>query len=56
MWVLCVACAGQGHTYVARFPTRQGFLNVRIPYGFFRPEREGLPPLDPEAISFVGIR
>lgn len=48
--------AGEGHTYVARFTTRVGYLTVRLPWTSFRPTQEGLPPLNPEAITHIGIR
>jgi hypothetical protein len=42
--------------YITRFPTRMGYLTVRLPYASFRPETEGQPALDPEAIRGIGLR
>ncbi|GFR47429.1 hypothetical protein Agub_g9149 [Astrephomene gubernaculifera] len=46
----------EGHRYGARFPTREGYLTVRLPYAAFRAEFQGQPPLDPSRLAFVSIR
>jgi hypothetical protein len=42
--------------YITRFPTRMGYLTLRLPYTTFRPEAEGQPPLDPASIRGVALR
>ena len=65
---LTLRVKGEGHTYAlvlitrdgsryaARFPTRLRWSTVRLPFSTFRAEREGQPPLDPEAVEAVGLR
>mmetsp|Transcript_37095 Transcript_37095/g.82525 ORF Transcript_37095/g.82525 Transcript_37095/m.82525 type:complete len:614 (+) Transcript_37095:97-1938(+) len=52
----CVLETADGHKYTSRFPTRVGYLHVRLPYNTFRPEQAGQPPLDPAHISYIGLR
>lgn len=46
----------EGHKYTARFPTKTGYLHIRMPWTSFRPESPDLPPLSPENISYMGIK
>ena len=56
----CVLGTEQGHRYTARFPTKAGYLHVRVPWTSFRPESPDLspppPPLDPKNINYLGLR
>lgn len=47
----CVRCR-----YGARFPTREGYLTVRLPYAAFRSEYQGQPPLDAAKLRNITIR
>ncbi len=42
--------------YGARFPTREGYLTVRLPYAAFRSEYQGQPPLDAAKLRNITIR
>lgn len=42
--------------YGARFPTRMGYLTVRLPYTAFRSEFQGQPPLDADKLTGISIR
>ncbi|KXZ49366.1 hypothetical protein GPECTOR_22g960 [Gonium pectorale] len=53
---LCILETTEGHRYGARFPTREGYLHVRLPYAAFRVEYQGQPPLDPAKLASIGIR
>jgi hypothetical protein len=48
--------AAEGYSYIARFPTRPKFSTIRLPWALFRPEAEGQPSLNPEAITNISIR
>lgn len=48
-------CAG-GHRYAARFPTRNGYMTVRLPFATFRPEGPNQPALSPENVEHMTIR
>lgn len=51
----CLA-AESGDRYVARFPTREKWSTVRLPFALFRPENEGQAPLLPDNIKHIAIR
>lgn len=53
-----VLCAGEGGRYVARFPTRPNgrYCTVRLPWALFRSEIEGAAPLEPAAVTHIGLR
>ena len=61
---LAAPSAEEGHRFVSRFPTRAGYLHVRLPWTAFRSEAassgkaEAAAPatLDPEQISYIGLR
>jgi hypothetical protein len=54
----CILRTEEGHGYTARFPTKAGYLHVRVPWTSFRPENPdlNLPPLNPEKIGYMGLR
>lgn len=54
MCVRCCCC--HPSRYGARFPTREGYTTVRLPYTAFRPEFQGQPPLDAALLAGVTIR
>jgi hypothetical protein len=51
-----VLVTSDGSRYVARFPSRLRYSTVRLPFSLFRAEKEGQPPLDPEAVVRIGLR
>lgn len=53
---LCIVETVGGARYGARFPTRPGYLTVRLPYAAFRSEFQGQPPLDSDKVSGMSIR
>ncbi|PNW73930.1 hypothetical protein CHLRE_13g578650v5 [Chlamydomonas reinhardtii] len=53
---LLILETSEGHRYGARFPTREGYLTVRLPYAAFRSEYQDQPPLDPSKLSTIAIR
>ncbi|GLI61801.1 hypothetical protein VaNZ11_004303 [Volvox africanus] len=53
---LCILETDDGYRYGARFPTREGYLTVRLPYAAFRSEYQGQPPLDPARLVGVNLR
>jgi len=52
----CIVSTAEGQRYAARFPTRNGYLTVRLPFTTFRPEFPDHPPLNPGAIKRISIR
>lgn len=49
--------AADGSRYSVRFPTRsQRYSTVRLPWILFRPESDGVPPLDPTQVRHIAIR
>jgi len=52
----CVLVTTEGNRYVARFPSRVRYSTVRLPFSLFRAEKEGQPPLDPEAVEAISLR
>ncbi|KAG2500720.1 hypothetical protein HYH03_001485 [Edaphochlamys debaryana] len=53
---LTILESAEGHRYGARFPTREGYLTVRLPFAAFRSEYQGQPPLDPARLSNITLR
>lgn len=53
---LCILETDEGFRFGARFPTREGYLTVRLPYAAFRSEYQGQPPLDPARLVGIGLR
>lgn len=52
----CVLKTAGGHRYAARFPSRVGYLHVRMPWTAFRAEGPNQPPLNPVDIDYMGVR
>ncbi|EFJ50271.1 hypothetical protein VOLCADRAFT_58555 [Volvox carteri f. nagariensis] len=53
---LCILETDDGYRYGARFPTKEGYLTVRLPYAAFRSEYQGQPPLDPARLVGIALR
>ncbi|GLC35476.1 hypothetical protein PLESTB_000203300 [Pleodorina starrii] len=53
---LAILESEDGYRYGARFPTREGYLTVRLPYAAFRSEYQGQPPLDPGRLAGMSLR
>ena len=51
-----ILCDKDGHQYSARFNTRQGFNNIRLPFNKFRAINAPCPPLDPSTITMIKFR
>lgn len=47
---------GESMQYGAKFPTKLGHSRIRIPFGAFRPLRDGDPPMDLKQIKGLCIR
>lgn len=52
----CVLRTKDGKKYSARFATRSGFTHVRLPWDTFRSDTSDPSPLQPDNISYIGLR
>lgn len=52
----CILRTSDGLKYAARFPTRNGYSTVRLPFATFRSEQPNQPSLKPESLQRMTIR